>query len=251
MTVGRGARTGRAAVFAAACVLLGALGHALMSGEPVPEWALAVAFAGVGVTAWWLTGRERGPLLVTGLTVGAQAALHVFFSLSQAAVGSPAPAGSGLAQQWAQLLLCSRSAPSPAQAVQFLEAAGLGDRFSPPPAGMPGMPGMDMGMGPQQAVPPMDMASHGGGAVGMLAAHLVAALLLGLWLSAGEHAVFRFGRTLAIRLFAPLLLLLRLARPPHRPRLRPAARGTSQRLRRLLLVHAITSRGPPAGTAVV
>jgi hypothetical protein len=85
---------------------------------------------------------------------------------------------------------------------------------------------------------------------GMLTAHLLAALLCGLWLAYGERAAFRILRVLAGWLVAPLRLLLRLPVPPYRPRLR-ARRGRSDgTLRRLLLTRAVTSRGPPAGCAV-
>lgn len=51
-------------------------------------------------------------------------------------------------------------------------------------------------------------------------------------------------------LVAPLRLILRLPAPPHRPRVR-VRRGRPERaLRQLLLTHAISYRGPPAGTAV-
>jgi hypothetical protein len=86
---------------------------------------------------------------------------------------------------------------------------------------------------------------------GMYAAHLLAALLTGLWLAYGERAAFRILRAVAGWLAAPLrLLLLALPVPPHRPRLR-ARRPRSQRAPRLVLLgHAITHRGPPLGTAV-
>ena len=48
MTSGWCGRAMRAAVFAAVCVLLAALGHELMSGGQVPAWALA---AGTAATA--------------------------------------------------------------------------------------------------------------------------------------------------------------------------------------------------------
>jgi hypothetical protein len=82
----------------------------------------------------------------------------------------------------------------------------------------------------------------------MIAAHLLAALLCGLWLGHGERAVFRLLRAVGSRLAAPLrLLLARPAPPPPPARVR---RPSSDRVPRLLLpVHAITSRGPPVGTA--
>jgi hypothetical protein len=95
--------------------------------------------------------------------------------------------------------------------------------------------------------------NHGMGGMsstGILAAHLLAALLCGLWLAHGERAAFRSLRALAGWLVAPLRLLLRLPAPPHRPRVRARQGGLDRRLRQLLLTYAITSRGPPAGTAV-
>ena len=60
MTAGRGVRAVRAAVFAAVCVLLAALGHVLMSRTAVPWWALAAGAAVTGAAAWCLAERERG-----------------------------------------------------------------------------------------------------------------------------------------------------------------------------------------------
>ncbi|BFO18996.1 hypothetical protein SHKM778_53840 [Streptomyces sp. KM77-8] len=94
------------------------------------------------------------------------------------------------------------------------------------------------------------MASSGHSSFGMLAAHLLAAMLCGLWLGYGERAVFRVLRAVGGRLAAPLRTLF-LAPVPHaRLALRVRRRRRSDRTPRLLvLVHAITSRGPPAGTA--
>lgn len=69
------------------------------------------------------------------------------------------------------------------------------------------------------------MVGMGGSALGMLAAHLLAAALCGLWLAYGERAVFRLLRAAAARLAAPLRMLLALpvpgARPPVRARRAP------------------------------
>ncbi|GAA2202906.1 hypothetical protein GCM10009787_63780 [Streptomyces bangladeshensis] len=208
-------RTVRAAVFAAVCVVLAALGHVLMSGRDVPAWALAAGLAATGGAGWCLTGRERGPALIVPLVVAAQTALHSAFSLAQSASASPAP-------------LFSR------------------------PTGMPSdMSGMDMAH--MAHMGNMGHASGSGGwpVSGMTAAHLLAACLTGLWLAYGEQAAFRILRTVAGWLAAPLRLLLAVpvatGRPDHRPR-----RPRSDRAPRLaLLIHAITSRGPPVGTAVV
>ncbi|MFI9250972.1 hypothetical protein [Streptomyces sp. NPDC053069] len=228
MTAGWCSRTVRAAVFAAVCVVLAALGHVLMSGRDVPPWALAAGLAGTGVVGWCLTGRERGPWLIVPLVVAAQTALHSAFSLAQSAAGtspSTAPRHAGMAM-------------------------GTGMDMGSVP-----MDSMDMGhMGhmPMGTMPHMGHSMDGGtSSFGMPAAHLLAALLTGLWLAYGEKAAFRILRAVAGRLAAPLRLLLALPVTGDRPDRRPR-RPRSDRAPSLdLLIHAITSRGPPVGTAVV
>lgn len=87
---------------------------------------------------------------------------------------------------------------------------------------------------------------------GMLAAHVLAAVLCGLWLAQGETAVFKMLRACADRAFVPLRLVLAVLCPPSstQPSFRPAPRPR-RRLRQLLLAHALTTRGPPGETAVV
>ncbi|MWA09628.1 hypothetical protein [Streptomyces sp. BA2] len=231
MTAGWCSRAVRAAVFAAACVLLAALGHVMMSGTSVPWWTLGAGAVGVGGTAWLLAGRERGLPLVVSLAVAAQAALHSGFSLAQAA--AQPSGGEPLVRRWVQHMLCA--APMP-------EAGATP---------MPAMPASSMGSS-------MEHMDHMGGGhdmsgmspTGMLAAHLLAALFCGLWLAHGERAAFRVARAFAGWLVAPLRVPLALPTPAHRPRIRPHRHRSAGRPRQLLLVHAITSRGPPAGTAV-
>ncbi|MER5298703.1 hypothetical protein ABT039_04460 [Streptomyces lasiicapitis] len=281
MTGGRDCRAVRAAVFAAACVLLASTGHALMSSAPLPWWALSGAAAATFAGAWLLADRERGVLTVTAASVVAQAALHTWFSFAQAAAHASTGGGASLAQQWARHLLCGAggSAPMPeADAVRAVTDAGLADRLDGPP---PGHAQHSMGMQETIASGASNSSAHssgahdmagigdmGGGAggmdgmhsghdmggmspLGMLAAHLLAALLCGLWLAYGERAAFRVGRAVAGWIVAPLRLALRLPPPPHRPRLRPRRDFRARNARRLLLVHAITSRGPPLGIAVI
>ncbi|MFD8597934.1 hypothetical protein ACFV1L_23300 [Kitasatospora sp. NPDC059646] len=251
MQAGRVVRMGRAAVFAAGSVLLAAVAHVLMSGRPVAAPALAAAFAGTAGLAWLTARRERGPLLVTVLTVGVQAALHTLFSLGQAAATTAtAPAPGGLAARWAQLLLCNAGPLTDEEAARLVEAAGIipaaqGDGLAVVLADPPEMPAMlHHAMGHHA----MAAAGHQNGG-GMLAAHLLAALLLGLWLSAGERAVHDLARTVAARLFAPVLLLLGAVRAAPRPRPR-RPRDAARRPRSRLLVHSLATRGPPVGTAV-
>ncbi|MFI6492583.1 hypothetical protein [Streptomyces sp. NPDC050564] len=227
MTAGWCSRTVRAAMFAAVCVLLAALGHVMMSGSLVAWWAMAGGAVAAGGVGWCLAGRERGLALIVSVVVVAQGALHSAFSLAQSASSA---SGSG--------------------------SLGMSGR----PMGsmghdMDSMPMDSMDMAHMGHMGSDDMAHLGSGAsgmssFGMLAAHLLAALLCGLWLAYGERAAFRILRAVAGRLAAPLRLLLALPTPPHRPRIRRHRGSLDRAPRRLLLVHAITSRGPPVGTAV-
>ncbi|WP_327426793.1 hypothetical protein [Streptomyces sp. NBC_01236] len=213
MTAGWCSRTVRAAMFAAVCVLLAALGHVMMSGSSVAWWAMAGGAAATGGTGWCLAGRERGLPLIVSVVVAAQGVLHSAFSFAQS--------------------VASGSDSMDAMTMNGMSMASMGHDMS----------AMDMGHPGHE--------TGGASSFGMLAAHLLAALLCGVWLAYGERAAFRTLRAVAGRLVAPLRLLLALPVPPHRPRIR-VRRGFSDRApRRLLLVHAITSRGPPMGTAVV
>ncbi|WP_079143123.1 hypothetical protein [Streptomyces noursei] len=213
MTPGPGFRLARAAVFAVVCVVASVLGHALMSGQTVPMWGVAYAFAATTVGAWWLTGRERGALVVTGSTVVAQAALHTVFSLTQ-----------------------SQSLTASAVSAPMAAHDGMGGM-----GGMTDMGGMAGSVG---------MAATGHSwSLGMGLAHGLAALICGLWLWRGEAAAFRLGRSLAAAVFAPLRRARRsfaYAGPasPARP---GAAYGPVRRLHAWPLRYAVLRRGPPVG----
>lgn len=85
----------------------------------------------------------------------------------------------------------------------------------------------------------------------MLAAHLLAALLCGLWLAYGERVAFRALRAVAGWLSEPLRLALGLVPPPDGPSSRPHSRHTATVPCRLLLASSRETRGPPVGIAVV
>ncbi|MFB6479718.1 hypothetical protein ACFCXF_04950 [Streptomyces virginiae] len=229
-------------MFAALCVLLAATGHLLMSGVPVPWWALAVAFPGTAATAWALAGRERGLLAVTTAAVAVQAVLHTGFTLAQSLVGPAAPTGSGQMSSMAPMAGMTRppGVGTPAATAHAHHAMHGATDTASALAGATGGP-LPVGVHEAGAMSP----------AGMLAAHLLAAVLCGLWLAHGERAAFRVVRAVAGRLWTPMRLLLRTAVPAHRPPVRVRRRRRNRAPRRLFLVHAITSRGPPAGTAVL
>lgn len=197
MRSGRGFRLARAAVFAALCVTVSGFGHSLMSGADVPGWALAYAFAAVTAGAWWLTGRQRGGMAVTGASVATQGLLHLL----------------------------------------FVGAQKLGADASMTPGHAPGVHGPGM-HGMHEWSP------------GMLAAHLGAAVLCGLWLWRGEVAAWRIARLLA----APVVAPLRRARsayavgtaPRGSARGVPTGRPPVRAGAGVVLRHALVRRGPPA-----
>ncbi|MCQ9129572.1 hypothetical protein [Streptomyces hilarionis] len=235
MTAGWGARTVRAAVFAAVCVLLAALGHALMAGSAVPWWTVSAGFAATAAVGWALADRERGLTTVVSVVVVAQGALHSAFSWAlQAAPGAgAAPSASGTNHLHG---MHHQHGRRPTDVMDGMV--------------MDGMDGMSM---ESMADGHLGSTAHGDGmsSLGMLAAHTAAALLTGLWLAYGERAAFRLLRTVAARLAAPLRLPLAvLPVPARRPRVRPT-RERAERLPRLTLTHTIISRGPPAATAVI
>jgi len=168
-------------MFAVTCVLLAALGHVLMSGTPVPWWAMVAGAGSIGLAAWIVADGERDVPFVVVATLVAQAALHTVFTLAQSMTASHA----------------------------------MHDHMS------------------------------GTSSLGMLAAHLLAALLCGLWLAYGERAAFAVLRSVARLVLLPLRLLASPQLTAHRPRIRAVHSPTPYA--DLLLGHAITSRGPPRG----
>ncbi|WP_329194742.1 MULTISPECIES: hypothetical protein [unclassified Streptomyces] len=230
----------RAAMFAAVCVALAALGHSYMSGRDVPATGLLGSFGAIGVLARLAAGRRRGPFAITAALLGAQGALHLAFTASQAGGPDSTPA----------------AMPAHRHAAGMDHMPGM-DHMS----GVHHMPGMDMsamgadatgltGMPGLTAMPGMD--GHGHGGLGMIAAHVLAGVFCAAWLAWGEAAVFRLAAALgatalvAARPLARALVLLRTrvvpvpAPPAHRaPYERP------RRLRGAVPAHTVVRRGPP------
>lgn len=254
VSVSRVSRASRAAVFAAVSVVLAALGHVLMSGTPLPWPVLALAAAGTGLSGWVFAARERGRHTVIALTVAVQACLHVAFTLAQS-LASPSPA-SGMSssagpQQWGRLLLCGNPTPeAAARAYDLVVQNGLTRQMHLPPARSGDPMSHDMaGMHSMAGMHHMGGMS-GTASWGMLAAHLAAALVCGIWLALGERATFRVLRAAADRAFVPLRLILAVWPVSDVP---PPVRHAVPIVRRLqsrLLVHTLTTRGPPGAPAV-
>ncbi|MFJ6355128.1 hypothetical protein ACWGI1_27775 [Streptomyces sp. NPDC054835] len=261
MTPGRLARAVRAALFAAVCVLLAATGHILMSGRPVAGWVLGAAFAATAAAAWAVGGRERGLCAVTTAAVAVQSVLHSAFSWAQSDGGTAPHAGPDMGAG-------AGSGPG----VVSSGVVSSGDMGSLTMGHLPHL-GLDMGQSGHTghltsahlpaASDAHDMASMVSSlgdlpgsslsaSSGMVAAHLLAALLSGLWLAYGERGAFRLLRALPAGLFRPLGLLLAVGPVPvDRPRFRPVRPGDERAPRRLHLAHSLVSRGPPRAGAVL
>lgn len=241
-------------MFAAVCVLMAALGHSWASGAPVPWWSLCAAFSGTASAAWWVAGRERGVLVVTGSTVMAQLGLHVLFGLAR-------PPGRAAAGPMSMDMPGLHSV-----AAAMSGSPRTGDAHPPMDmsthiiAGMSPHAHMGMGMGtsgsagrPFTASDLMGMPSGGHDSTTMFLAHLLAAVVCGLWLWRGEATAFRLARALSALMAAPLRrvwrVLCRCPRPareagPSAPR-RTADDAPAHALRGVLLHHVLSRRGPP------
>ncbi|MEC4574771.1 hypothetical protein [Streptomyces virginiae] len=212
-------RATRAAIFAAMCVALGAVGHSYMSGTDIPFYGLLGAFAVTLGLAWLAAGRRRGPVGIAVAVLAVQGVLHLVFSGSQA---TKTATGSAAMQQHHHM-------PAAGAGLSAAEAPGVAD--------MADMAGM---------------AGHGG--AGMIAAHVLAGLLCAAWLARGEAAVFRLARVLgaaALHAARPLARALDLVRARVAAAPAPPASGArhprrrARRLRGAVHAHAVVRRGPP------
>ncbi|MET9557004.1 hypothetical protein [Streptomyces sp. NPDC006645] len=215
----------RAAVLAAVCVTLAAVGHSSMSSHELPLGVLTLAFAVIAALSWLAGGRRRGIGFIGPAVLTAQAALHVTFTAA-GTHGAMSPAGHG------------HTPAGMGQGGTTGASTGAGT------GAVPG-PGAEGTVG---AV----LTAVGDTSPGMLAAHLLAGAVCALWLARGEAAFFRLAETVAAFAFTPLGLLLAVPRPlavpqPVRPRHRTRA---PHRPRGTLLAHAVSRRGPPVHRAL-
>ncbi|MEU0526942.1 hypothetical protein [Streptomyces niveus] len=207
----------RAAILAAVCVTLAAVGHSSVSagsGHEIPLGVLTAAFAVLTALSWLAGGRRRGIGFIAPAVLTAQGALHMTFS----AVGTHGA-------------MPTRTHGHP--------TAGMGA-------------GADMGESAGQGPVAAVLAAAGDTSPGMLAAHLLAGAGCALWLARGEAAFFRLARTVAAFAFTPLGLLFAAPRPlPVPPPVRPRHRTRApHRPRGRVLAHAVSRRGPPAHRAL-
>ncbi|MEU8708368.1 hypothetical protein [Streptomyces sp. NPDC048565] len=245
MEAGPVGRAVRAAMFAVVSVTLAATGHVLMSEAPLPFWVPVTGFLALAVPGWWFAARERGPWLVTGLAVVIQGVLHNAFSAAQSALGTvPGTA--------TRTVGGAAAPPTDAMAGMHHMAHTDHSATSDTMAGLEHVAGLEnmVGLDHSSAMGHLSSMAHTGHGVtgmspGMLAAHVLAALVCGVWMARGERAAFQTLRAVAGWLLAPLQPLLTAPLPAPRRRLRPR-RGLSDRLSPgLRCARALDRRGPP------
>ena len=214
-------RTARAAVFAALCVLVGAVGHDAFSVGAIPVWALLFGGAAVFLVAAPLTERERGWPTILVLMAAVQVGLHELFAAAQRG-------GDHMAMRMAMPMAMP---PRGEFWCGHTEPAGVTQVMQ-------------------------NVAMHGGAPQhsmtgGMLAAHVVATLLASWWLRRGEAAVWSLARTLGLALIAPLvrLVVALVAWTPPRRGAAPARRTTARVGPGRLLRFDLARRGPPMTAA--
>ena len=202
----------RAAIFAAVCVGVSAAGHVWMSGDGLPLWAVALAFAAITAIGYALAGRQWGFPSISALMLCGELGQHLLFTSAQnSAVSANVPA-----------------------IPQFVSG-----RVVPASAWICGMPHSAM-------------VGHGGSGSGMIAAHVVAGLLCAGWLRSGEAAAFRVLQALADIAAAPLILLLwpEPLAVPDRPDIAPPTDTHVSAVRARLLSSVVARRGPPDSSRI-
>lgn len=209
-------REARAAVFAALCVLVAALGHGAFSVGDIPVWALGTAVAVLYFGARLFTRRERGLAAILAAMALVQVGLHFFFVLAQST--APMAMGSMPGMPARGTMWCGKKEPDLTST--YLHIGGL------------------------QPTHAHTMTA------GMLAVHALTALAAAWWLRRGEAAAWSMARSVVLFVVAPLLVLFATVLGVFvRPTSAPAASAVSPLGRGVLLRHFVTRRGPPVRAA--
>ncbi|MEV0923794.1 hypothetical protein AB0I99_01435 [Streptomyces spongiicola] len=259
-----GPRLLRAAVFAAVCVVLSALGHVLAACAPVPWWTLLAGFLTVTAVVAPLAGRSRSLPAVVAALAGGQLALHSLFGLGQRPA-RVAPGTDDAVVRLAAKLTCGTAgdALGPAEAHRIVAGAGI-DPATVVQAARAGHTGHTAHI----AAVPNGVLESGGllPSLPMVLGHLLAALVTGWLLRRGDLALLRLaefsaqgaqgaGEVVAegalVRALRAAVVLVRelLAGPPAAPGAAPGRAGADDGHSTppvAALQHTVVRRGPPA-----
>ncbi|MEU2155467.1 hypothetical protein ABZ532_10700 [Streptomyces sp. NPDC019396] len=262
---GAGLRLLRAAVFAAVCVVLSALGHVMASCAAVPWWTLVAGFLGVFAVVTPLAGRERSMAVIATALTGGQLALHALFGLGQRRLTLSPTADDALIRTAAKLLCGSgATALSPADAHRIVTRAGID------PASLHSAPSAAGAAHAAHQHPAITPAEATGllPSLPMVLGHLLAALAVGWLLRRGEIALFRLARLSArgvtefveetrarglraALVFARALLAGLSGAPGRASRALPALPDAPPPPVTGALQHTVIRRGPPAACVLV
>ncbi|MEU4067542.1 hypothetical protein AB0F25_34960 [Streptomyces wedmorensis] len=205
-----------------------------MSARHLPASTLLAAFAATTALAWAAAGRRRSTPAIAGALLVLQSALHLTFSTTGAHLATrptDTPPG-GLPHAHAMTGMEHAHAMPGMEHAHAMAAMATDHAASAAAA--------------SAAVTSATATAHPASGAGMLAVHLLAALLCGLWLAHGEAAFFTLARTALAYAFTPLRPLFARVRVPDAPR-RPI-RGRRRNARRphvVVLAHTLSRRGPP------
>lgn len=244
---GRDLRLLRAAVFAAVCVLLSAVGHGIASCDTVALWTLGAGFLAVFAVAAPLAGRQRSLAGIAGLLAVGQVTLHALFGLGQRHTTSMTmdSVDATLVARAARLVCGTTAAAiSPAHAQRILTEAGLD-------TGLPDAVG--------HTTTSAASSSSSFPTLSMLLGHVLAAVATGWLLRRGDLALLRLsqlsGERALVRSLRGALALMRALRsglpgaPAAAPRAPLGAVSTLPVPRSATLRHSVIRRGPPRATA--
>ncbi|AYG81659.1 hypothetical protein DWB77_03823 [Streptomyces hundungensis] len=278
---GAGLRLLRAAVFAAVCVVLSAMGHVMAACASVPWWTLLAGFLGVFAVVTPLAGRERSLASIAGALAAGQLGLHTLFGIGQhtAAASGGGSAGDLPLIHFAAKLICGSGAATltAADAQRIVTDAGI-DPARITGAGHASMAGMGH-MGHMSSMGPILPGTSGSGmesaslaasllpTLPMLLCHLLAALATGWLLRRGEIALFGAVRLAAQSVtavaeaasvrslrralaFVGALCAGLSAAAGHGPRIAHGDLGQAAPLPGAALQHSVIRRGPPPAYAL-
>ncbi|MEX0170982.1 hypothetical protein [Streptomyces sp. LMG1-1-1.1] len=203
-----------------------------MSAHPLRASTLLAAFTATTAVAWAAAGRHRSTPTIAGALLVLQGALHLSFSTAAAhpAAATPPPPPNALPHAMPGMAGHAHGMPGMTDHAHAMH--GMTDHAH-------AMPGMADHAAAAVAAQPASGA-------GMVAVHLLAALLCGLWLARGEAAFLAVAGAALAYAFTPLRrLTVRVGvpdapRPPHRRRRRNARRPHA-----VVLAHTLSRRGPP------
>lgn len=213
----------RAFLLATIACLLGVLGHVTADGLlPGPGWLVVLVLVG-GALCVPLLARPASALRIVVLMVGGQTLVHVFLTVTAGHADDPSAPSAPSAH------LVPRALPT----VDGHRVGSLQDQYDAMAGSVHTQPALPVGhlVG--------DLSAH----APMMAVHLLAAVLVGLWLAVGERALW----TLVALAAAVLLRLAPFARPVLPARglaaLPAEPAGVTEPVR---ITRSVVRRGPPA-----